>query len=119
VYCGLSGLTLAEEVRLRKFLVTRMLKTSASPGVTSLTEHRINVGLYPLIKQRCYLVSPRVQEAIREEVEMLAADIIEPSYSEWSNPIVMMKKLNGKYHFYLDFRKVNSYQRKTLTPCRI
>jgi len=95
VCCGLSELAPAEEARLREFLATKIPKTSASPGVTSLTEHRINVGLHPPIKQRCYLVSPKVQEAIREEVDkMLAADIIEPSYSEWSNPIVMVKKEN-------------------------
>jgi len=43
---------------------------------------------------------------------MLAAGIIEPSYSEWSNPIVMVKKPNGKYRFCLDFRKVNSVSKK-------
>jgi len=38
-------------------------------------------------------VSPKVQEAIRDEMDkMLEAGIIEPSYSEWSNPIVMVKK---------------------------
>jgi len=89
---------------------------SASTGVTSLTEHRINVGSHPPIKQRCYLVSPKVQEAIREEVDkMLVADIIEPSYNEWSNPIVM-KKPNGKYRFCLDFRKVNGVSKKGAYP---
>ena len=41
---------------------------------------------------------------------MLTARIIEPSFSEWSSPIVMMKKPNGKYRFCLDFRKVNSVE---------
>jgi len=43
---------------------------------------------------------------------MLETEIIEPSYSEWSNPIVMVKKSNGKYRFCLDFRKVNSLSKK-------
>jgi len=117
VYCGLSELAPAEEARLREFLATRMPKASANPGVTSLAEHRINVRLHSPIKQRCYLVSPKVQEAIRDEVDkMLAAGIIEPSYSEWSNPIVMVKKPNGKYRFCLDFRKVNGVSKKDAYP---
>jgi len=84
VFCGLSELAHAEEAQRKEFLVTRA-KTLASPDDISLTEHRINVGLHPPIKRRCYLVSPKVQEAIREEVDkMLVADVIEPSYSEWS-----------------------------------
>jgi len=43
------------------------------------------------------LFSVSVQEAIREEVDkILGAGIIDPSYSEWSNSIVMVKKPNGK-----------------------
>jgi len=80
---GLSELIPVEEARLKDFLVNKISKMSASSGVTSLTEHRIDVGLHSPIKQRCYLVSPKVQEAIREEVDrMLATDIMEPSYSE-------------------------------------
>jgi len=46
---------------------------------------------------------------------MLAADIIEPSYNEWSNPI-LMKKPNEKYRFCLDFRKVNGVSKKDAYP---
>jgi len=47
---------------------------------------------------------------------MLAAGIIEPSFSEWSNPIMMVKKPNGKYWFRLDFRRVNSVSNKNAYP---
>jgi len=52
--------------------------------VSSLIEHKIAIGLHPLIKQRCYLVFQKMQEAIREEIEnkILAVEIIEPSFSE-------------------------------------
>jgi len=73
-------LTPEQENKLRKFLNTI---PSENPGVTGLTEHHIDVGQNALVKQRCYLVSPKVQEAIRDEVDkILGAAIIEPSFSE-------------------------------------
>lgn len=85
--------------------------------VTTLTEHVIEVGSSRPIRQRCYVVSPRVQEAIHAEVDRMLADgIIEPSHSEWSSPIVMMKKPNGTYRFCLDFRKVNGVSKKDAYP---
>ncbi|KMQ84279.1 reverse ribonuclease integrase, partial [Lasius niger] len=114
--CGLSELNSEQERALENFFQT-LPEPSPNPGVTELTDHKIDVGSSPPIKQRCYLVSPKVQEAIRAETDkMLAAGIIEPSFSEWSNPIVMVKKPNGKYRFCLDFRKVNSVSKKDAYP---
>jgi len=80
--CGLSELTPEQESGIQEFLKT-IPTSSGNPGVTGLTEHYIDVGQNTLVKQRCYLVSSKVQEAIREEVDkMLEAGIIEPSYSE-------------------------------------
>lgn len=47
---------------------------------------------------------------------MLEAGIIEPSNSESSNPVVMVRKASGKYRFCLDFRKVNSISKKDAYP---
>ena len=97
VCSGLLELTLGQRTKLEKFLSKVVPKPSKHPGVTSLTEHRIDVGSHKPVRQRCYVVSPRVQEAIRDEVDkMLEAGFIEPSFSEWSNPIVMVKKSNGR-----------------------
>lgn len=117
VCCGLPELTPSQSERLTLFLKSKIPEATENPGVTSLTEHIIDVGQHRPIKQRCYLVSPKVQEAIRDEVDkMLEAGIIEPSFSEWSNPIVMVKKPNGKYRFCLDFRKVNSVSKRDAYP---
>lgn len=115
-YAGLSELTTEQELTLKNFLKT-IPETSENPGITNLTEHKIDVGKNSPVKQRCYLVSPKVQEAIHAEVDkMLAADIIEPSFSEWSSPIVMVKKPSDKYRFCLDFYKVNSLSKKDAYP---
>jgi len=116
--CRLSELTPEQKGKLEEFLET-IPKPSENPGVdlTKLMEHHIDVGQSTPVKQRCYLVSPKVQEVIRNEVDkMLEAGIIEPSFSEWSNPIVIIKELNGTYRFYFDFRKVNNLSKKDAYP---
>jgi len=114
---GLSALSRGEEEKLTQFLKSELGNNPESPGTTDLTEHRINVGGHAPIKQRYYPVSPKIQEAIYDEVDkMLATGIIEPSKSEWSSPIVMIKKPNGSYRFCLDFRKLNSVSKKDAYP---
>ncbi|KAL6419699.1 hypothetical protein ACFW04_011264 [Cataglyphis niger] len=117
ICCGLVEISSAEERRLRDFLASEIVGDPSKPGVTNLTEHRIDVGNHAPIKQRYYPVSPKIQEAIYAEVDrMLATGIIEPSKSEWSSPVVMIKKSNGTYRFCLDFRKLNAVSKKDAYP---
>jgi hypothetical protein len=39
---------------------------------------------------------------------MLKNDIIEHSTSEYSFPIVLVKKKNGEFRFAIDYRKLNA-----------
>lgn len=113
---GIAILTGEQEQELQNVLRT-IPEPSENPGKIELTKHRVEVDSHAPIRQRCYAVSPKIQEAIHAEVDkMLAAGIIKPSYSEWSNPIVMIKKPNGKYRFCLDFRKVNNVSKKNTYP---
>ncbi|XP_025268292.1 uncharacterized protein K02A2.6-like [Camponotus floridanus] len=117
ICCGLNELSSREDQILVKFLKKHITGDPDKPGATNLTEHRIDVAGHRPIKQRYYPVSPKIQEAIYAEVDkMLAAKIIEPSKSEWSSPIVMIKKPNGSYRFCLDFRKLNNVSKKDAYP---
>jgi len=92
----LSELSDPEAYRLAEFLKSEITGDPERPGATYLTEHRIDVGEHAPIKQRYYPVSLKIQQAIYAEVDkMLEAGIIEPSRSEWSTPIVMIRKPNG------------------------
>lgn len=82
-------------------------------GRTHLISHKIDTGDAAPIKQRYYRMSPVKQKIITEQVdEMLALDVIEPSESPWSSPVLVVDKKDGKPRFCLDSRKLNSVTKK-------
>lgn len=114
---GLKRINADEYRKLEQFLNQEKVVDSSVPGITTLTEHVIDVGNNKPIKQRAYPVSPALQKVINQEVDrMLEEDIIEPSNSPWSSPVVLVKKTNGDYRFCVDFRKVNSLTKKDVYP---
>ena len=42
----------------------------------------------------------------------MAKDVIKPSHSPWSSPIILVRKKDGSTRFCIDFRKVNSITKK-------
>lgn len=86
-------------------------------GRTSLALHSIDVGDSRPIKQ------PHRRQALAKQEEtdnivrdMLRQDIIEPSYSPWSSPVVLVKKKNGATRFCIDYRKLNNITTKDSFP---
>ena len=47
---------------------------------------------------------------------LLTEKIIECSHSKWASPEVIVKKGDGTYRFYSDFRKVNLISKKDAYP---
>lgn len=77
-------------------------------GCTHLVEHIIQTNSPP-IKQRYYPISPAMQKIVNEELDfMLENDIVEPSSSPWSSPIVMVQKKNGKWRFCVNYKRLNA-----------
>ena len=110
-------LTPQEETKLSHFLNTELPRFNQVRGVTPLTRHKIHLENSNPIKQRYRPQNPRMQEIINTEVnKMLEEDIIEPSNSPWSSPVVIVRKKDGKYRFCIDFQKVNAITKKDAYP---
>ena len=92
-------------------------KSSEDLGLTSLVEHRINVGCSIPVRQPTRRQPLGKREAERTEVEkMLKRGIIEPSNSPWSSNVVLVTKKDGGVRFCVDYRVLNSLTKKDAYP---
>lgn len=67
-----------------------------------------------------YCIPQKLVPVLEEEVAvMLELGVIEPSTSEWSNPIVLVIKKDGSIRFCIDFSKVNASEFDTLPLPRL
>ena len=85
---------------------------SSVPGTTNLIEHKIELTDNTPIRSKMYPVSYGMYETMREEINsMLSMDIIEPSESPYSSPVVLVKKKDGGLRHCQDMRQVNKVTR--------
>jgi len=68
-------------------------------------------------RQRPYRVAAKEREILEEQVEkMLKEDVIRPSSSPWSSPVILVKKKNGTWRFCVDYRRLNKITVKDVYP---
>ena len=80
-------------------------------------EHTIEVTDETPIRQKAYRADVKSQEIIDETVDKLLSDgIIEPSLSEWSSPVILVKKKGGDFRMCVDYRRLNKVMRKEEWP---
>ena len=86
-------------------------------GRTSHIDHHIDVQNSVPIHQRPYQVAPKHQSDITNNIQdMLYHDIIQPSVSPWSSPILLVPKKDGGTRFVIDYRCLNIFTRKDCYP---
>ena len=78
------------------------------PGYTNILQHDIKLSTnIPVRKSRP--IPYNMLEVVNKEVDqMLKMNIIEPSTSPYSSPVVIVKKKDGSNRFCIDFRGLNS-----------
>ena len=82
---------------------------SNCPGKTDLIKHEIHTPSSHPIWLPPHRIPHAYKDMVQQELdEMLSNSIIEPSASEWSSPIVLVKKTDGTLRFCIDFRQLNS-----------
>ncbi|GBN71776.1 Retrovirus-related Pol polyprotein from transposon 297, partial [Araneus ventricosus] len=82
-----------------------------------MTQHRINTGNHPPIKQYPRrLPLAKKEEAERLVKEMVDNGIIEESSGPWASPIVLVKKKDRSTRFCVDYRKLNEITIKDSYP---
>lgn len=84
---------------------------------TSLVKHSIDTGSSAPIKQTQYIMSPYVQKDVHAEIDrLLSIGAIFPCCSPWNNPMICVRKPNGKVRLCLDARKLNAVTKKDAYP---
>ena len=68
-------------------------------------------------KQRYYRLSKFKSDILKNEIiKLIHKQLIEPFCSEWSSPIVLVPKPNGKWRLCIDYRGVNDRTEKDAYP---
>ena len=81
------------------------------PGRTSVA------GLAQPVRLPPYRLPHAYRDAVKKELqEMLSSGIIEPSTSEWSAPIVLVKKKDGSMRLCVDYRRFNQISKSDAYP---
>uniref|UniRef100_A0A3B1KDF6 Gypsy retrotransposon integrase-like protein 1 n=1 Tax=Astyanax mexicanus TaxID=7994 RepID=A0A3B1KDF6_ASTMX len=107
-----EDLTPAQRQELKECLARHRSVFSESPGRTQVIHHRIPTEPGKIVRQRPYRLPEARRKAVEEEVrKMLQLQVIEPSASPWSSPIVLVPKPDGSWRFCNDFRRLNSISR--------
>ena len=79
--------------------------------------HCIVTENHPPISVRPYYRTVEQRKQLQTEVDKLLLDnVIRPSTSPWSSPVILKKKPDGTFRFLVDFRRLNSITKKDAYP---
>ena len=94
-----------------------LFATEGGPlGLISVVRHAIHTEGSP-IRQPMHRQPMALQSTINAEVQkMLHQGVIQPSFSPWSSPVVMVKKKDGSWRFCIDYHKLNGATHRDAYP---
>ncbi len=93
------------------------LFVTSHAGATDIVTHEIETLTNRPINVPPYRTSLVEKKIIQTEVnKMLKDNIISPSRSPWSSPIVLVKKKDGTIRFCIDYRRLNLITKRDVYP---
>lgn len=113
-------LTSEERGHLAEVIRTFPCTADGVLGRTTLLQHEINLREDAVPRrQPLYRCSPAIQAEVDKEIQRYKdLDAIEECTSEWANPLVPVRKSNGKLRVCLDSRRINALTKKDSYPMR-
>jgi len=79
------------------------------PGLTTITEFKIDTGDNPPVHQRPYSTPAHFRASIDVELDWLSEKgYIRPSSSPWASPIVAVRKPDGSARLCVDYKRLNT-----------
>ena len=86
-------------------------------GRTKLVKHKIDTGDHKPIKIPPRRLPVAQREIVENEIQkMLDNNIIEPSESPWSAPLLLVEKKDKTWRFCVDYRQLNKVTKKDAYP---
>lgn len=93
--------------------------TKSTPGLTTKKTHRVQTGDALPIRLKPYRIPHAYKDEVMTELQdMEQAGIIEPSESEWSAPIVVVRKKDKTVRICIDYRRLNQVTKLMRIRCR-
>ena len=81
---------------------------SPIPGLTRTVQHEIHLETAEPVRGKSYPVPVHLQIDFQKEVDkLLEMNVIQPSNSPYSFPVVMVKKPDNSYRMTIDYRRLN------------
>ena len=100
----------SDEVKMKLKQILEKYSTIISnfPGKTSIIQHKIILNDYKPFRSKVYTVPQMLKSKVEEEINSLLKNgIIRPSTSQFSSPMVLVRKKNGTIRICCDYRKLN------------
>lgn len=115
-----SDMTNDQKERLKKFMDNNgdiFSNDLSELGVTNCGYHEIETEDSMPIRLPPYRAAPAIKTEIEKQVDnMKEHNIIQPSTSPWTSPVVLVKKKDGSYRFAVDYRRLNSITKPMSYP---
>lgn len=95
----------------------RVFDTSKHTIARTHLPHIIVTGDHPPVSVRPYYRTVEQRKELQQEIDKLLLDnIVRPSTSPWSSPVILKKKPDGTFRFLVDFRRLNAITKKDAYP---